>query len=119
MPKEDLTLIRVLKRGDRGKDVVAIKGMTSRAGVGFTPVKEKGKTSEFFGDKLDAGVRSFQKMNKLVKDGEVGYMTFKALLPRGQPWRGPIFGTHSAPGWRRDLDRERGELPHLADSRAG
>ena len=80
MPKEDLTLVRVLKRGDRGKDVVAIKGMISRAGVGFTPVKEKGKTSEFFGDKLDAGVRSFQKMNKLVKDGEVGYMTFKALL---------------------------------------
>jgi hypothetical protein len=39
--KDDLTLVRVLKLGERGKDVVAIKRMIARAGVDFTPVKEK------------------------------------------------------------------------------
>jgi hypothetical protein len=85
MPKEDLTLVRVLKRGDHGKDVVAIKGMVSRAEVGYQPDKEKGKVSEFFGDNLDAAVKTFQKKKKLVEDGQVGYMTFKSLLKHVGP----------------------------------
>jgi hypothetical protein len=80
MAKEDLTLVRLLEQGVRGKDVVAIKRMVARAGVGYTPVKEKGKIGDLFGAKLDAAIRTFQKNNQLVEDGIVGYMTFKALL---------------------------------------
>ena len=90
MPKEDLTLVRVLKLNDRGNDVVAIKRMIARAGVGFTPVKEKGKIGDLFGQKLDAAVRSFQKKNNLIEDGEVGYMTFKALLKHVGPWESKL-----------------------------
>jgi Putative peptidoglycan binding domain len=84
--KEDLTLVRLLEQGVRGKDVVAIKRMVARAGVGFTPVKEKGKIGDLFGEKLDAAIRAFQKKNNLVEDGKVGYMTFKALLKHVGPF---------------------------------
>jgi hypothetical protein len=80
MAKEDLSLVRFLQLGDHGKDVVAIKRMLSRAGVGFTPVKENGKIRDFFGKRLDAGIKSFQKKKHLVDDGVVGYITFKALV---------------------------------------
>ena len=80
MAKEDLTLVRFLQLGDHGKDVVAIKRMLTRAGVGFKPVKEKGKIRESFGERLDAGIKRFQKKKKLVDDGVVGYITFKALV---------------------------------------
>lgn len=86
MAKEDLTLVRVLESGARGKDVVAIKRMVARAGIGFTPVKEKGKIGDLFGEKLDDAVRTFQKTNNLVEDGKVGYMTFKALLKHVGPF---------------------------------
>jgi hypothetical protein len=84
MAKDDLHLVRVLHVGDRGKDVIAIKRMLSRAGVGFpTPVKEPatGKINDRFGPKLEAGITRFQKKRGLLEQGEIGYITFKALLP--------------------------------------
>jgi hypothetical protein len=88
--KEDLTLVRVLELGARGKDVVAIKRMMSRAGVGFTPVKEKGKIGDLFGEKFDEAVRSFQTKSNLIEDGAVGYMTFKALLEHVGPYESKL-----------------------------
>src|SRR6266487_2773165 len=88
--KEDLTLVRVLKVGDRGKDVVAIKRMIARADVGFTPTKTKGKIGDVYGDKLDAAVRAFQKQNGLIEDGAIGYMTFKALLKYAGPFESKL-----------------------------
>ena len=90
MPKEDLTLVRVLEMGQRGKDVVAVKRMVARAAVGFTPVKEKGKIGDLFGEKLDAAIRRFQKKNNLIEDGKVGYMTFKALLKHAGPFESKL-----------------------------
>ena len=82
MAKEDLRLVRVLQLGDQGKDVVAIRRMTSRAGVGFPQqVKEKGRFNDLFDAKLDAAIRLLQKKRGLVVDGIVGYMTFKVLVP--------------------------------------
>ena len=98
MAKEDLTLVRILNKGARGKDVVAVKRMVALAGVGFTPVKEKGKIGDVFGEKLDAAIRKFQKKNKLVEDGEVGYMTFKALLKHAGPFESKLL---------RDFEKER------------
>jgi hypothetical protein len=50
MAKEDLTLVRLLQRGDAGSDVLAVKRMLSRAGVGFQmPVKVDGKFNDRFG----------------------------------------------------------------------
>jgi len=81
MAKEDLTLVRILEFGTQGKDVVAIKRMISRAGVGYPPqVTQAGKFNDNFGPKLKAAVERFQTKNGLIKDGEVGYMTFKSLL---------------------------------------
>jgi peptidoglycan hydrolase-like protein with peptidoglycan-binding domain len=70
--KQDLTLVRVLEQGIRGKDVIAVKRMIARAGVGFTPTKEKGKVGDLFGEKLDAAVRTYQQNNNLLVDGKVG-----------------------------------------------
>jgi len=84
MAKDDLHLVRVLEFGDRGKDVVAIKRMLSRAGVGFpTPVKEPGtgKINDRFGPKLQAGITRFQKKLHLMEQGVISYITFKALVP--------------------------------------
>src|SRR6266545_1576875 len=82
MAKEDLRLVRFLQLGDEGRDVVAIKRMTSRAGVGYPKqVKVKGKFNDVFGAKLEAAIRRLQKKRGLVVDGVVGYMTFKALVP--------------------------------------
>ena len=86
MAKGDLTLVRLLEHGVRGKDVVAIKRMIARAGVGFTPAKVKGKIGDLFGENLDAAVKTFQKTNNLVDDGKVGYMTFKALVKHVGPF---------------------------------
>jgi hypothetical protein len=81
MPKDDLTLVRVVEFGDVGPDVVALKRMISRAGVGYPrQVKQQGRFNNRFGPKLKAAVERFQKKNGLVVDGEIGYMTFKALL---------------------------------------
>ena len=81
MAKDDLTLVRVLEVGDEGKDVVAIKRMIARAGVGYpTPVRKGGKFNDRFGPKLKEAIKRFQKKNGLVQDSEIGYMTFKALL---------------------------------------
>ena len=81
MPKDDLTLVRVLELGEQGPDVIAVKRMISRAGVGYPrQVKQQGRFNNRFGPKLKAAVERFQTKNKLVKDGDVGYMTFKALL---------------------------------------
>jgi hypothetical protein len=84
MAKGDLHLVRVLQVGNRGKDVIAIKRMLSRAGVGFpTPVKEPGtgKINDRFGPKLEAGIKRFQKKHGLIDDAAIGYMTFTALVP--------------------------------------
>lgn len=102
MAKDDLTLVRVLEKGHRGKDVVAVKRMIAHAGVGFTPVREKGKIGDLYGDRLDAAVRTFQKRNKLVEDGKVGYMTFKALVRHAGPWESKLlkdFATEQLGDW--------------------
>jgi hypothetical protein len=81
MAKQDLTLVRVLQQGDRGPDVVAVKRMTSRAGVGYPKqVKKDGKFDDHFGPKLEAAIKRFQKKQGLIQDGIVGYMTFKPLV---------------------------------------
>ena len=81
MAKDDLTLVRVLSIGDHGPDVVAVKRMMSRAGVGYPKqVREHGKFNDGFGDRLHAAVVRFQKKHHLVEDGHVGYMTFKPLV---------------------------------------
>jgi hypothetical protein len=82
MAKDDLTLVRLLRLGDSGKDVVAVRRMLSRAGVGFPLQKKKnGRFDNHFDATVDAAVRRFQKQRGLIEDGVVGYMTFKALLP--------------------------------------
>jgi hypothetical protein len=82
MAKDDLRLVRFLQLGDQGRDVVAIKRMTSRAGVGYpTQVRVKGRFNDVFGAKLDAAIRRLQKKKGMVEDGVVGYMTFKVLVP--------------------------------------
>jgi hypothetical protein len=80
MAKDDLGLVRVVKLGDRGKDVVAIKRMLTRAGVGYKIQKVDGKISDLFGEKLKGAVKAFQKKKGLVDDGKVAYMTFKPLV---------------------------------------
>src|SRR5262245_40020808 len=81
MAKDDLTLVRVLQNGGHGPDVVAIKRMTSRAGVGYPKqVRQKGKFDDHFGDLLEAAIKRLQKKQRLIEDGVVGYMTFKVLV---------------------------------------
>jgi hypothetical protein len=78
--KADLRLVRLVLRGDRGRDVVAIKRMISRANVGYTPNRANGKIVDVFGAKLEEAVKRFQREQGIKDDGEVGYMTSKALL---------------------------------------
>lgn len=81
MAKDDLTLVRLLEHGDEGPDVVAVKRMTSRAGVGYPPqVRVKGRFNNRFGDRLQKAIKRLQKQHGLIEDGEVGYMTFKVLV---------------------------------------
>jgi len=81
MPKDDLTLVRIVEFSDTGPDVVAVKRMMSRAGVGYPrQVKQQGRFNNRFGPKLLAAVKRFQKKNGLADDGDVGYMTFKPLV---------------------------------------
>ena len=81
MAKDDLTLVRLLQLGDQGPDVVAIKRMTSRAGVEYPQqVKQHGKFNDRFGDLLHAAIGRFQVQSGLIEDGVVGYMTFKGLV---------------------------------------
>jgi Putative peptidoglycan binding domain len=93
MAKDDLTLVRLLSVGDRGKDVVAIKRMTSRAG--FLP---KERFDDHFGDKLDAAIRRLQKKRGLEVDGVVGYMTFKVLVRHADAFASKLM---------RDFEKER------------
>jgi hypothetical protein len=79
--RTDARLVRYLELGERGKDVVAIKRMVARADVGYEPNIENGKIGEVFGKNLKAAVKRFQRKHRIKPDGEVGYMTFKALLP--------------------------------------
>jgi Putative peptidoglycan binding domain len=81
MAKDDLHLVRVLKRGDQGKDVLAVKRMLARAGVGFpAPVRKNGKFNDRFGANFEAALKRFQRKHGLVDDGKVAYLTFKALV---------------------------------------
>jgi hypothetical protein len=81
MAKDDLQLVRLLRRGDQGKDVLALKRMLARARVGFpAPVKTNGKFNDRFGPKFEAALKRFQRKHGLVDDGEIGYLTFKALV---------------------------------------
>ena len=82
MARDDLHLVRVLHLGDEGKDVVAVKRMLSRAGVGFPmPVRHGGKFNDRFGPKMEAAIKRFQKKHGLLEnEGQVGYVTFKALV---------------------------------------
>jgi hypothetical protein len=98
MAKEDLTLVRVLRFGDEGKDVVAVKRMLSRAGIGFPmPVRHKGKFNNRFGPKLKAAVKRFQKKHGLVQDSEVGYMTFKALVKHADAYDSKLLRDFAKP----------------------
>ena len=81
MAKDDLHLVRVLHEGDHGKDVVAVKRMLARAGVGFpTPVRVNGKFNDRFGPRLHKAIVRFQKKHHLMEEGVIGYITLKALL---------------------------------------
>jgi hypothetical protein len=86
MAKEDLTLVRLVELGVRGKDVVAVKRMMERAGVGYTAVREHGKVLDVFGNDLEDAVKLFQRQNSLVDDGQVGYITLKVLLKHAGPF---------------------------------
>jgi hypothetical protein len=78
MAKDDLHLVRELQRGNHGKDVLAVKRMLSRAGVGFpAPVRP---FNDRFGPNLEAAVKRFQRKHGLDDDGRVGYMTFTPLV---------------------------------------
>lgn len=78
MAKDDLHLVRELQRGDHGNDVLAVKRMLSRAGVGFpAPVRP---FNDRFGPNLEAAVKRFQRKHGLDDDGRVGYMTFTPLV---------------------------------------
>ena len=81
MARDDLHLVRVLHLGDEGKDVVAVKRMLSRAGVGFPmPVRHGGKFNDRFGPKMEAAIKRFQKKHGLATDGIVGRLTWAKLL---------------------------------------
>lgn len=103
MAKEDLKLVRVLELGDEGPDVVAIKRMTSRAGVGYPKqVRKQGRFNNHFGDKLKAALQRFQKKNGLSQDGVVGYMTFKALVKHADAYDSKLlrdFATAQVGDW--------------------
>ena len=93
MAKDDLHLVRVLRPGDQGKDVLAVKRMLSRAGVGFPmPVKVDGKFNDRFGPKLLKAIKRFQKKSRLMDDGVVGYMTFKALVKQADSFDSKLLG---------------------------
>jgi hypothetical protein len=81
MAKDDLHLVRVLHPGDHGKDVLAVKRMLSHAGVGFpVPVRKQGKFNDNYGPRMEAAVKRFQEKQGLIGNGEIGYLTFKALV---------------------------------------
>lgn len=67
---------RSIKRGSRGKDVLAVKRALSRAGYlkwgGFTPL---------FGVFAERALKKFQKAKGVKVDGEVGANTLKKLAP--------------------------------------
>jgi hypothetical protein len=101
--KKDLTLVRVLRFGDEGKDVLAVKRMTSRAGVDFPKqVKEDGKFNERFGRKFETAIKRFQRKRGLIDDGEVGYHTFKALVKHADAFDSRLlreFAKHQVDDW--------------------
>jgi hypothetical protein len=81
MAKDDLTLVRLLRLGDSGKDVVAVRRMLSRTGVGFPPqVRQNGRFDNRFGAEVNAAVKRLQEKHGLEQDSVVGYFTFKVLV---------------------------------------
>lgn len=64
---------KMLKKGDRGSNVLNLQQMLSQVmSVDFTP-------NGIFGPKTDAAVRAFQKANGLTVDGKVGIKTYAVL----------------------------------------
>jgi putative peptidoglycan binding protein/NlpC/P60 family protein len=73
----ELELPRQIELGSRGRDVRALKRALRAAG--FFP---RGvKVTPVFDAETDAAVRAFQRAKGLQIDGQVGPITFRALLP--------------------------------------
>jgi Putative peptidoglycan binding domain/NlpC/P60 family len=69
-------LPRILRLGSVGRDVRALQRALKEAGVRSDPPTAKPST---FDDETDDEVRTFQKRNHLLVDGEVGEDTYGAL----------------------------------------
>lgn len=63
----------LIKKGSKGSAVLQLQQMLNAKGYKLT---EDGD----FGDKTEAAVKAFQKANNLEVDGEVGHMTWGALM---------------------------------------
>lgn len=68
--------LKVLKKGDRGKEVKALQLLL--IGNGYSCGKSG--ADGIFGSGTDSAVRAFQKANKLTVDGEAGKKTFSKLM---------------------------------------
>lgn len=68
--------LKVLKKGDRGKEVKALQLLLIGNGYGCG----KSGADGIFGSGTDSAVRAFQKANKLTVDGEAGKNTFSKLM---------------------------------------
>lgn len=73
-------LVRAVKRGDTGSDVLAIKRAMKKGGLGKGIVLS-GKWGRNFGSALERQVRQLQKKNMLPVDGIYGEKTHKILYP--------------------------------------
>jgi peptidoglycan hydrolase-like protein with peptidoglycan-binding domain len=69
-------LPRILRLGSVGRDVRALQRALQEAGIRSSPPTAKPST---FDEATDDEVRTFQKRNQLVVDGEVGKDTYGAL----------------------------------------
>jgi peptidoglycan hydrolase-like protein with peptidoglycan-binding domain len=77
-----LKLIRSIKKGNHGPDVLALKRALKRA-----KVKAPGLVlNRRFGRALDKAVRRFQKLNGLPADGVYGERTHRLLAPFFDPY---------------------------------
>lgn len=77
------TYTRLLKRGSKGEDVMAVKQMLVALGYLMTA------THNSFGSDTDKAMRTFQRENGLEADGIVGPLTWEALFKTGQPAQQP------------------------------
>jgi peptidoglycan hydrolase-like protein with peptidoglycan-binding domain len=73
----ELELPRQIQLGSRGRDVRALKRALRAAGFFPSGVK----VAPIFDARTDEAVRAFQRAKGLEVDGEVGPITFRALLP--------------------------------------